>query len=615
MIQAAGNITAIGDGSMGIRATASGGSVTVSTVGDVTAIGTNGVAIYASSSSGVWITNEGGNIVGDSAGVKIDGGPGQIWNYGSIAALSGPAIATDLAHADVIHNFGTITGNIGLGAGDADDFNNHIGAVFNSGEVAFIGGTLTNRGTVSPGGTGEVLVTQLDGAFVQSVGTYAVDVAGSASDRLVITEAAQLAGLVDVNVVSLPTAATYTILAANSVSDNGLSLSASPALHAQLIYPGNDTVQLGVVVDFNVSGLNRNQTALAGGLNSIFSGGGGGAAPVLLGLLNATRVEDYMVALDQIVPSVYQSTQISAFYANAAFANALLSCRVNGPDTASIVREGQCLWAGATAQFVDSGTSFEQPGFNQTAGGFSTGAQFALDEVWRLGFAAGYQNTSLDTPTGATSEGDQAQVGAALKYNPGPLLLAAAVTGGWTWNDATRPMAFGGFTDIAGGSQRIDTISASARAAYVLGTPDLYFKPVLDGSVTRIAAGDVVEAAGNGAALVIDGAAQTVWAITPAVEVGTEWWFGNGTLVRPFVRGGATWYSGGEFALAASFIAAPDGVAPFTVVTNMDDMMGVVGAGVDVINADNATFRVTYDGQLGEATQIHSAGVKGSARF
>ena len=48
-------------------------------------------------------------------------------------------------------------------------------------------------------------------------------------------------------------------------------------------------------------------------------------------------------------------------------------------DTAAIIREGQCLSAGANARFLNSGTTFDQIGFNETAGLFTAGAQVALD--------------------------------------------------------------------------------------------------------------------------------------------------------------------------------------------------------------------------------------------
>ena len=47
-------------------------------------------------------------------------------------------------------------------------------------------------------------------------------------------------------------------------------------------------------------------------------------------------------------------------------------------------------------------------------------------------------------------------------------------------------------------------------------------------------------------------------------------------------------------------------MTPFLTITGMDDVMGTVGAGIDVITGTDTVLHVTYDGQLGETTQIHA---------
>ena len=140
-----------------------------------------------------------------------------------------------------------------------------------------------------------------------------------------------------------------------------------------------------------------------------------------------------------------------------------MSCKVNGADTASIVHEGQCLWAGASATFLDQRSTFQLLGFNNTAGQFAAGAQFAIAPEWRLGVGGGYQSSSIDTATNASSEGQLGQGGVVLKYNPGPLLLAGVLSGGRGWYDTTRPMAFGGFAAPRRSNSNID-ISQRRRA-------------------------------------------------------------------------------------------------------------------------------------------------------
>jgi outer membrane autotransporter protein len=606
-------------GSIGV---VSGAGATITNSGAIT--GRSGFAI--TSGAGTTLTNT-GSITGSSGvsgAVSLSGGGNTIINSGTITGLgAGGAISsTGGAGTDIVDNSGTITGSVDLGTG-TNAFNNRAGGVFNAGATVNLGAgnTLTNQGTLAPGGSGTIQTTALTGNIVQSgTGTFAVDLnlAGATADRLNVTGSANLAGTVDVNVTTLPGTLTqqFTILSATGgTTNNGLGLDASPALNASLTFPNATDVVLGITVDFSTSGLNANQTAIARYMDASLGAGAGALGPVLLGLLNTAGLDAYKAALDELSPEIYSDTQITALYAALAFADNLLSCRVNGPDTASIIREGQCLWAGANARFLDSGTTFEQIGFNEAAGLFSAGGQVALDDAWRLGFGAGYQSSSLAMATNATSEGELAQGGVAVKYNPGPLLLAGELSGGRGWYDTTRPMAFGGFAATATGNQEVGIFNGGVRAAYVLGSPHLYFKPMLNAAATRLNLGDLAETGGGAANLAMQSSDQTIYTISPALEMGTEWWLANGTLIRPFLRAGASWYGGDNLALSASFLSAPEGVSPFTIHTQFDDVMGLVGAGFDMINTGDTALRLTYDGQLGDTTQIHSVGLKGSAKF
>lgn len=190
-----------------------------------------------------------------------------------------------------------------------------------------------------------------------------------------------------------------------------------------------------------------------------------------------------------------------------------------------------------------------------------------------------------------------------------------APAGGGARYDTRRVMSFGSFSGVAEGDQQIGMASGGLRAAYAFGDPSFYLKPILDANLTHLHLGSFAESGGNGAGLAVQGGGQTVFTIAPALEAGTEWWLANGTLVRPLLRAGGIWYSNDDLALTASFESAPAGVGPFTINTKLDQVMGLIGAGLDVINGSDAVLRFSYDGQFGETTQIHSVGIKGSAKF
>jgi hypothetical protein len=159
----------------------------------------------------------------------------------------------------------------------------------------------------------------------------------------------------------------------------------------ELVFAPTEEVHLVINnVNFAVTGLNQNQTNIANQLNNVLVAGGGGLGSAFAALASFQTVSELASALDQLSPEIYADTQIAALYASMDFSENLLSCRANGRDTASINREGQCLWVGAKTRFLNSERTFENIGFDETAGLFAAGAQVALDPLWRLGFGLGY---------------------------------------------------------------------------------------------------------------------------------------------------------------------------------------------------------------------------------
>jgi len=395
-----------------------------------------------------------------------------------------------------------------------------------------------------------------------------------------------------------------------------VSLPDTFAIRYELLQDGDRLYVQANSVPFLQAARTPDQVAAANYIDAVLSSGPSDSMQTLTNALRKLPTAAAVgAALDQLGPETYANAELSGLYSSLAFANSLLSCRVNGKDTASIIREGQCLWAGASAVFYDAATTAREAGFSQTTGLFAGGVQVALDEVWRLGFGASYQTSSLAATTGTTTQGAQAQGGIALKYNPGPLLVAATLSAGRNWAETTRPLSFPGFAATAESAPGIDIVNGGARLAYVFGAPQLYLKPVLDAAATHLDLGGFTESGAGAANLAVKGTQQTVYTIAPSLEVGTEWWWPNGTLVRPFLRGGAAWYEGNDFALSAGFVDAPAGIAPFTIITDRDDVMALVGAGIDVISGGDTVLHLAYDGQLGETTQIHAVALKGSARF
>ena len=278
-------------------------------------------------------------------------------------------------------------------------------------------------------------------------------------------------------------------------------------------------------------------------------------------------------ALDQLSPEVYLDTEIAALFSNLAFTNSMMTCPERDGAYA-FIREGQCVWARVSGRFYDQDTTFQTLGFNETNFQVSGGGQVALGGAWRLGGALGYEHSELETSTNAQSDGDRFNGGGVLTYNPGALLLSAAVSGGRGSYDIDRPIAFPGFSALAKGDTDIDNLDGRFRAAYLFDFGGWYLKPLVDLDATRLDLDGTKERGAGGASLVVKGNDQTYLSASPALELGTQFAMANGTLIRPYVRGGATIFDETDFALKASFAGTPKGVAPFLIRTGIDDVRG-----------------------------------------
>jgi outer membrane autotransporter protein len=282
---------------------------------------------------------------------------------------------------------------------------------------------------------------------------------------------------------------------------------------------------------------------------------------------------------------------------------------------AAFIKEGECLWARGSGRAFDQDATFQTFGFDETSWQFATGAQFALGPAWRIGGAFAYEHSNLETDTNAKTEGDRFDGGAVLKYNPGALLLAAGVSGGVGSYDVKRPISFPGFSALAKGDADIGSVDGRFRAAYLLTSGAWYAKPMVDFDVTWLGLDGTNEHGGEGAGLKVRGNDETVFSASPALEIGTQLVWSDGTLLRPYARAGATIFGDNDFVVLASFEQAPGGVGPFRIATKTDDVVADVGAGLDIIGKKGAELKLFYEGRFGDLVSDNAGGVKASIPF
>jgi uncharacterized protein with beta-barrel porin domain len=444
-VTSTGNIATAGNYASGIVAKGYGaGAVTVTSTGNIATAGGNASGIHAESGGGpIAVTIKSGTVSGGSgsgAGVDLVGGSNNtLTNFGTVTALSGLAIQGDTGN-NTINNFGTVVGNVILGSG-TNAFNNMAGGLFNAGATVNLGAgnVLTNAGTLSPGGAGVIQTTALTGNMAQTAtGRLFTDIniAGGTSDRINVSGTAALSGAVQVQVQS-PILGPWqqTVLSAvGGTTNNGLSLLASPALHAQLVYPNATDVAINSSgINFVMPGLNRNQIALGNALNGAVGGGG----PVINLLLNGvTTLPGYNLALTQLSGESATGSQQTTFDAMNNFMGTMLE---------PFNRGGTSTPGGGVSGYAEVDTSaYAADGRKRTPAERDAYAMFtkappqnfeARWNVWAAGFG-GSQTTDGNAAVGsngATSRIAGTVVGADYRFSPNTIAGFALAGGGTSY--------------------------------------------------------------------------------------------------------------------------------------------------------------------------------------
>ncbi|MHB8111351.1 MAG: autotransporter family protein [Syntrophorhabdaceae bacterium] len=616
-IDNSGDIVTQGSYAHGIFAQSAGGSgssaVNVSSSGIILAEGSGSDGIVAQSAGGnISITIRDGVVQGGSGGSAVrirEGVVNTLINYGTLVSKDGPlgnAIIGTTAD-ETINNFGTIAGSVDLGTGSST-FNNRTASWLLPGPTVNLGGTgtLTNQGTVSPGGLERVLTTNVTGNYIQqSSGVYTVDVdtrAGTA-DRINVSGTTALAGWVAPNIVNkgfaLPGTQQTTIIAGvGGITKNELAVvQPSAVARYRLVYPNATDVVLTTSVDFGPPGLTGNQTTIADYISSIqVAGGSASLAPVVERFFYLPTIEALGEALDRLSPAPFMSLSTAATYSNVRFADEMLSCGAREGDH-RFAREVECAWtrvsvAGTRVQGSSGNLGYDRDGYS-----ISTGIQRKIVGDFLGGFALSYENSSTDMSDYARSTGSQLQGGVVAKSRWGGTTMALGLTGGYGWYDTKRYMdlLYPGAT--ATSKQGITFLSGRVRLAHTFEWRQWYLRPILDGTINYGRMAGFTESGIGGANLSVDGRSETTISARPALEVGGEISFKNGILARPYIRAGLFHiFSGTSPDITARFEGAPANVPPFTIRSKIDSDMAYVSAGIDVLSTRGMVLRIDYSG-------------------
>ena len=617
-----------------IYASSSSSQIDVTTNGNIT--GANH-GIHVAGNQNLTININAGTVTGGSsddkhAAVELEGGAqNHVVNFGIVENRNGIESNAIIATKNntAIDNYGTIVGTISLSPW-TNSFHNmgansgQAAGLFNMGklvDLGNLGNLLTNDGIVSPGGVGVIEETTINGSFLNSkTGTMLSDVnlSTGTGDLVQVNGEANLSGDVAVHFSGYsPDLKSVALVHADQfINTQDLTYAGNPIVSAHVTYPTNKEADLTIDgFQFAPVGLTDNAGAIGTYLDSALTDSANpspGLYPIAIGLLNLTTLDQINKAMDELSPNIYMAEQEAALHGASDFADDLYSCKV--ADGASYFSaEGQCGWVRADYATL-SHQAGELTGFSSTTWDMAGGTQSKLNGDWHAGVAGGLVGSTLSADGVGTAYGNAVEAGAVLKYSPGPLTLAASLSSTYGWYNNNRTVSFGNFSDTANGTSQVGTVNARVRAGYTFQKDNYYLKPQIDLNATYIHTTDFAEA-GSAAALFGMGGDQAVFSAVPSLEIGGQTELDDGSIFRPFLRGGAVVYSDTNVKMQGGFVGDASNTGSFTVTSSADSLLWNLSAGIDLLRPQGQTIRAYYNQTLGATTNAKSAGFKLSFNY
>jgi hypothetical protein len=604
----AGTLVAGGAGSAGIFAQSQGpidqAAVSVTVNGSVQ--GGSG------SGSGVWISAGKHNQLTVNAG-------------GSVSALSGVAVrydgdsTTDYGSLLNIDNYGNLQGSVICGNTDSSTactLTNHTGAV--SSDAVTYNADVSNDGLIVIGKPGQFQTLNVTGNLTQSSGGVLradVDFDKMQSSRLVVQGNANLAGSVDALPQALLPNRELTVLTVQGSTQGAVNAVDSPVYNYETRQVGQDTRIRVASADFNAPsmGLKENQSHVADNLQRIWDAGGNFAlAPLFAQLDLASRqgAGAYRDSVANLSPGVTVAPAVQSTANMGQFTGSMMSCPAfTGVD--AMTGEQNCFWGQVTGRSTNQDGSKGITGFDYDTITYQFGGQREVSPGWFVGGSMAYENSHVRASDGSVhGNGDSGYAGAVVKRQEGPWVFAAAFAGGYGGYQMDRDIDIAGYQDTLTSRPDVYGFNARLRAARTFAYSNMYVKPYLDLDASYTRMPGYHESGSNPLALSVDGSDQFILGLSPMIEFGGRSELKNGAMLRPFVYAGVSFLSQDDWTSHAHLRGAPDGTGSFNTSLPIDNVIGKLGAGLQVTNAGGIDFRLQYDGQFSEHVRSNSATLK-----
>ena len=614
-----GQVIASGDGATGIFAQSQGsqgdGVVTVNVYGTVTGGSGDG--------HGVWFVGSNQNILNigvdglissnSEIAIQYDGASLQINNnVPTMARADAPAGTL------TINNAGVVLGNIKChnDAGDvACDTRNETAGTLS--DATLYQSNIDNAGRVVIGKPGAFGTLTVAGDFtLQSAGMLQADVDFERlkAPRMVVQGDARLDGRVDVRPLTLLPGREVTVATLEGDIQGVPRALDTPVIDYDARLQGQDVRVRAAGADFAASSMQLadNPRSVARHVQGAWDLGGNAAmAPLFAALDAASRsgADTYAEQLADLSPGVAVAPAAQMQASMARFTGAMMSCPAFQGGSA-LTGEQDCLWGQVSGLSTDQDGGGGVSGFSLDGVTYQFGGQRQVSPGWFLGGSVAYENTHLRGDDGRVSgKGDSGYAGVVLKREVGPWTFSAGLGGGYGQYDIDRSIRIPGLESTASSDPDIYGAALRLRIARTFASEKFYLKPYLDLDAMYTHMPRYSES-GNAMHLDVESSNEFIMGLSPMLEVGGKVSLDNGAVMRPFAYGGVSFLSQDEYTAKARLQGAPDGAGAFETSLPVDDVIGRLGAGLQVSNAGGVDFRLQYDGEFSSHIQSHRASLK-----
>jgi outer membrane autotransporter protein len=254
----------------------------------------------------------------------------------------------------------------------------------------------------------------------------------------------------------------------------------------------------------------------------------------------------------------------------------------------------------------------------RATGGFFTGmdATFAgsSDGLWRVGFAGGYQRTSVDVGDRNSSGSiDSYYVAAYGGSQRGPLGVRVGTSYGWHDVSTSRSIAFPGFSDAARANYGANTAQVFGEIGYGLSYRQFALEPFASLAYVNVRTDSFGETGGGAALTGFGGSTDATFSTMGLRGAAPLPWRG---LTGLTAKGSLGWRHGFGTVTPTAQLALTSGTSSFVVAgvpIARDAATVELGLGGQV--ARNATLGVAYTGQIANNADDHGVNASYVQRF